>query len=235
VVEDGASLGDSVSIGPGCVVRAGAKLGDRTVLTANVYVGEDAQIGDDCYFHPGVVIYHGVRIGNGCAIHANSVLGSDGFGYVWDGSQHAKVPQVGTVEVGDQVEIGANTCVDRAAYRATTIGSGTIIDNLVQIGHNCEIGRCVVLCGGVGLGGSTKIGDGSIWGGAAMSAGHVEVGAGATVIGASTVVSDIPAGETVAGKPAWNYRLELRRVSETQKLATGNRTQSKRERKPSKD
>ncbi|TAH39321.1 MAG: UDP-3-O-(3-hydroxymyristoyl)glucosamine N-acyltransferase [Planctomycetota bacterium] len=210
VVEPGAALGSGVSVGPQCVVRAGARLGDGVVLSAGVCVGERCEIGAGSYLHPGVVLYPGVRIGRGCTIHANSVIGSDGFGYIWDGSRHYKVPQLGTVEIGDECEIGAGVCIDRGTFAPTRLGRGCVVDNQVQIGHNCELGDFVVLCGHVGLAGSTRIGDGSVFGAGAASAGHVTIGKGVRIGAWSAVAEDIPDGAVVAGAPAWDLREELR-------------------------
>lgn len=223
MVEEGAQLGAEVSVGPGCVVRMGARIGDGTTLSANVHVGEDAEIGAGCYLHPGVVIYSGVRLGRGCTLHANAVIGADGFGYVWDGRRHVKVPQIGTVEIGEGVEIGAGSCVDRATFEATVIGDGSVLDNLVQVGHNCRIGRLNVLCAGVALGGHTVTGDGVIFGGAAVSGGHVEIGDGAIVIGRAEVVTDIEAGRTVAGGPAWDLRDEMRVIHQIRRQVKARR------------
>lgn len=210
VVEEGASLGRGVSVGPFCAVRAGARLGDGTVLVAHVYVGEDCVVGPGCYFFPGVVLYPGVRLGRGVVVHANSVIGSDGFGYAWDGVRHQKIPQIGTVDIGDEVEIGAGCCIDRGTFGPTRVGRGTVVDNQVQIGHNCDVGEFVVLCGQVGLSGSTRVGDGAVMGGRAASAGHLTIGKGAKVGGWSAVGGDVPDGAEVAGAPAWDLRSELR-------------------------
>ncbi len=220
-VHPGAVLGRDVAVGPQCSVAAGARLEDGVVLRAGVHVGEEAHIGAGTVLFPGVVVYHGVRIGRGCVVHANAVLGADGFGYVWDGRRHVPVPQVGTVEIGDGVHIGAGTCIDRATFGATTIGDGTVIDNLVQVGHNCRIGRCVVLCGQVGLAGSTEVGDGAILAGGATSAGHLRIGAGAKLGGLAAALSDIPDGAEVLGQPAWDARMEFRAIAALRRLARG--------------
>ncbi|KAA3605024.1 MAG: UDP-3-O-(3-hydroxymyristoyl)glucosamine N-acyltransferase [Planctomycetota bacterium] len=209
-VDPQAEIDPKASIGPGCVVRAGAKIASGSVLSANVSVGEDCRIGEDSYFHPGVRLYAGTRIGRQCEIHANCVIGSDGFGYIWDGSRHQKMPQIGWVEIGDQVEIGALTAIDRGTFGATVIGSGTVIDNQVQIGHNCRIGRAVVICGQVGLAGSTVLEDGVVLGARAGTGGHLTVGRGAQLAGGAGALSDVPSGARWAGFPAWPLSLEMR-------------------------
>jgi len=214
-----AHLGRGVFVGPGCEIRAGARIGDGCQLAGRVFLGENAEIGPDCHLFPGVVIHHEVRIGRGCVIQANTVIGSEGFGYIWDGSRHLKMPQMGTVEIGDGVEIGACVCIDRGTFGATTIGEGCIIDNLVQIGHNCEIGRWVVLCGQVGLSGSTRVEDGAQLGGQAGSAGHITVGKGAQVSAQAGMSRDVPAGSMVMGSPAWDYSIQVRAFAIMRRMA----------------
>ncbi len=209
-VEATAELGADVHIGPGCTVGAGAVLADGAVLLGRVTVGEGARVGAGCWLHPGVVLYAGVELGRGCTVHANSVIGCDGFGYVWDGLEHVKVPQLGTVRIGERVEIGAGCAIDRGTFGATEIGDGSILDNLVQVGHNCRIGRCVVLCGQVGLAGSTVVEDGVVMAGKAGAGGHLTIGAGAQVAGGAGVIRDVPPGGRVGGNPAWDLRTEQR-------------------------
>ena len=209
-VEEGVELGAGVSIGPGCVVRRGARLGAATVLVANVHVGEDARIGAECRLHPGVVLYERVTLGDGCTLHANVVLGTPGFGYVWDGSRHVPVPQTGGVRIGSGVELGAGTCVDAGTYQPTEIGDGCILDNQVMVGHNCRLGRAVVLCAQTGLAGSTVIGDGAILGGRVGVAGHLTIGAGAVLGGGAVITGDVAPGAKLAGYPAVPYTEFLR-------------------------
>ncbi len=199
VIEDGASVDVSASVGPLCVVAAGASVGPRAVLGAHTVVGAGAVIGAGSLLHPRVTVGDRVRLGERVIIHSGAVIGSDGFGYVFDGGRHRKIPQVGTVEIGDDVEIGANTTVDRATVGTTRIGEGTKIDNLVQVAHNVEIGRHAVIVAQVGISGSTKIGSFAVLGGQVGTVGHITIGDGARIGAQSGVVNSVPAGETRSG------------------------------------
>lgn len=220
-VDAGAQVDASASVGPGCVVRRGSVIEAGVVLTSQVSVAENCRIGAHSYLYPGVVLYAQTLLGSHCLIHANTVIGSDGFGFIWNGQEHYKVPQVGNVEIGNAVEIGANCAVDRATFGTTRIGDGCILDNLVQIGHNCDIGRFVVLCGQVGLAGSTTMEDGVVFGGKAASGGHLTVGAGAQVGAYSAVGKDVPPGAKMAGLPAQDLKNELRARAKWRRLARG--------------
>ncbi len=201
-VDPSATVHPSASIGPCSVVGAGASIAEGVMLMANVTVGPDASVGRGTVLHPGVVIGERCRVGAGCILHGGAVIGADGFGYRPSAHGPVKVPQIGTVEIGDQVEIGANSCIDRAKFGATTIGSGTKIDNLVQIGHNCRIGRGCLICGMCGMAGSVTIGDGVIIGGHVGIADNLTVGARAVIAAKSGLMNDVPAGETWWGFPA---------------------------------
>lgn len=203
VVAADAELGEGVSIGPLCVVEAGAKIGAGTVLVANCYVGYRSEIGENTLLYPQVSLREFVKVGNRTILHNGTVVGSDGFGYsVDDKGVRTKIPQIGTVEIGDDVEIGANTTIDRARFGKTKIGNGVKIDNLVQIAHNVVIGDHAVVVAQVGIAGSTAIGPKAILAGQAGVAGHLTVGAGAIVGPGSGVTKDIPAGVHVMGMPA---------------------------------
>jgi UDP-3-O-[3-hydroxymyristoyl] glucosamine N-acyltransferase len=205
LVAPGASLGADVSIGAFVVVEAGAHVGERSVLAPFVYVGADARIGADCLLYPHVSVRERCVLGDRVIVHCGAVIGSDGYGYVQIGTRHQKVPQVGTVEIGDDVEIGANVCVDRARFDKTLIKRGTKIDNLVQVAHNVQIGEDCLVVAQVGISGSTQIGDDAILAGQAGVAGHIRVGDGAIVAGQAGVTKSVPPGETVAGMPARSY------------------------------
>lgn len=174
-IHPGARMGKDVTVSPFAVVEDGAVIGDRTVLSPGVVVGEEAVVGEDCLFYPNVVLYHGVRVGSRVILHAGCVIGSDGFGFAPSPEGYRKIPQVGTVEIGDDVEIGANSTVDRAALGVTRIGKGTKLDNLVQVGHNVAIGTDTVIAAQAGISGSCRIGNRVMIGGQAGLAGHLEV------------------------------------------------------------
>jgi UDP-3-O-[3-hydroxymyristoyl] glucosamine N-acyltransferase len=201
-VSPAAELGSDVFVGAGATVEAGARVGDRCQLLGHAFVGEGVVIGDDTVVYPNVTLYPGVRIGSRVRIHGGTVIGSDGFGFDRgaDGVQH-KIPQVGSVEIGDDVEIGANCAVDRATLGVTRIGDGTKIDNLVQIGHNCTIGKHCCLIGQVGLSGSVTLGDCCVLAGQAGVADHVRIADNAVVGAQAGVHRDLPPGNWL-GSPA---------------------------------
>jgi UDP-3-O-[3-hydroxymyristoyl] glucosamine N-acyltransferase len=211
VVEKGALIGDGCAIGPMCHIGAGAKIGGNTKLVSSVYVGRDSIVGDDCLVHPGVRIMHGSCIGNRVIIQGGAVIGSDGFGFAQTPQGHRKIRQVGWVEIGDDVEIGANTTIDRGALGPTRIGRGTKIDNLVQIAHNVEIGEHCLIVSQVGISGSTKLGNFVALAGQVGLVGHIEIGDGVKVGAQSGVPHSIPAGKTYFGYPA-RESMEAKRI-----------------------
>jgi UDP-3-O-[3-hydroxymyristoyl] glucosamine N-acyltransferase len=203
-VHRGAQLGARVRIGPHVSVDRGARIGDDVVLHAGVRVYADAVIGAGSVLHANVVIRHGCTLGRRVILHQGVAIGADGFGYRPGptGRGLVKLPHIGNVVLEDDVEIGANSCVDRGKFGATVIGAGTKIDNLCQVGHNCRVGRGVVIAGCTGIGGSVTIGDGVQIGGAVGLSDHVKIGPGARVAGGSIVYHDVPAGATWLGVPA---------------------------------
>ncbi len=207
-VAPGARISPTATVGPLCVVEAGAVIGERVQLHAQVFVGRNAVIGDDCWLMPGVVLATECVLGQRVRVQAGVVIGSDGFGYEFVKGRHEKVPQVGIVSIGDDVEIGANTTLDRARFSQTTVGEGTKIDNLVQIAHNVSIGRHCLVCAQAGISGSTTLEDYVVLGGQAGLAGHITIGKGAKAGGQTGISSDIPAGSFVNGTPALPYLLE---------------------------
>jgi len=209
-VDPSASLGAEVWIGPQAVVGARARIGDRTVLAAGVVVGADARVGADALFHPRAYLGERCIVGDRVILQPGAVVGSDGFGWAFDRGQLRKIPQVGIVELGDDVEIGANSCVDRAQTGVTAIGEGTKIDNLCQIGHNCRIGKHTVIAALTGLAGTATIGDYVQVGGHSAFQGHITVGSRVTVAGNTMVWNSVPDGATVSGQPAHDHREELR-------------------------
>ena len=175
VLDPSATIGRNVALGPNCVIESGAVVGDNAVIGANCYVGPHARIGAASRLHPGVSVYHDCRIGERCIVHAGTVIGSDGFGFAQQGGQWAKIPQLGAVVIGDDVEIGSNCSIDRGALEDTVIGNGCKLDNLIQIGHNVVIGEHTALAGCVGIAGSARIGRRCMIGGSAGILGHLEI------------------------------------------------------------
>jgi UDP-3-O-[3-hydroxymyristoyl] glucosamine N-acyltransferase len=218
VVDDSAKLGQDVSVGPSAVIGRGAVIGDRTVIGAGVVIGRHVEIGDECELHPNVVVEDRCRVGHRCILHAGTVVGSDGFGFATVDGVHHKVPQVGIVEIEDDVEIGANVCIDRAALGVTRVGRGTKVDNLVQIAHNVEVGEGCLVVAQVGISGSTTIGHHSVFAGQAGLAGHLSIGDRVMIGAKSAVYKDVPAGETWTGIPARPHREWLRSNANLQRL-----------------
>ncbi|MBI4513201.1 MAG: UDP-3-O-(3-hydroxymyristoyl)glucosamine N-acyltransferase [Gemmatimonadetes bacterium] len=218
VVGRGARLGVGALVGPYAVIEDDVLLGDRVRVGAHSVVGRGAEIGADTELKPHVTVYPGTVIGARCILHSGARLGCDGFGYVWDGSAHRKVPQVGRCVIEDDVEIGANTTIDRGSIGETRIGTGTKIDNLVHIAHNVRMGRHCVLAAQVGIAGSVRLGDGVACGGQVGISGHLEVGSGARLAAQSGVIGDVPAGATFGGYPAREHRLWIRAMAEVYRL-----------------
>lgn len=206
----GVQFGDGVTVGPYVVLGDGVRLGARAWVEAQSALGPGVEIGEDSHIHPGVVIYSGSMVGRRVVLHAGVRLGSDGFGYVFRGGVHQKLPHVGRCIVQDDVEIGANTTVDRGSVDDTVIGAGTKIDNLVHVAHNVRIGHLCLILAQVGIAGSARIGDGAIIAGQAGIGGHIEVGPGARIGGQAGVLGDVPAGESWSGYPARPHRESLR-------------------------
>jgi UDP-3-O-[3-hydroxymyristoyl] glucosamine N-acyltransferase len=204
VVDPQARIDPTARIGPLCVIGPRAVIGAHTVLQGQVAVLADSRIGAHCMLWPGVVIRERCEIGDACILHSNVSIGTDGFGYRPSADRRSlvKIPQIGTVRIGRDVEIGSNACVDRGKFGATVIGDGTKIDNLVQIAHNCVVGRCVVMAGMSGISGSVSIGDGAMLGGRTGVSDHVHIGRGAHIGISSLVLQDVPDGARVIGYPA---------------------------------
>ncbi len=215
----GAALGEHVYLGPHVVVETGARLGDRVVVHAGAVIGAGAEVGEDSTLHPQVVLYPRAVVGRRVILHAGVRIGCDGFGYVQgpDG-RHDKTPHHGRCLIGDDVEIGANSTVDRGSVDDTVIGEGTKIDNLVHVGHNVRIGRRCLIMAQVGLAGSTRIEDDVILAGQAGLGGHLTVGARARVGAQSGVIGDIEPGTTVSGYPARRHKDVMRATSALYRL-----------------
>ncbi|MDP7030035.1 MAG: UDP-3-O-(3-hydroxymyristoyl)glucosamine N-acyltransferase [Phycisphaerales bacterium] len=219
-VDDTATIGEGVHIGAAAVVAAGAVVGDGAVIDCGAVVGRGAVIGAGSRLYAGAVLGEGCTIGDRTALHCGAMVGSEGFGFRPDPETGLprRVPHLGTVEIGDDVEIGASSCVDRGKFGPTTIGDGSKIDNLVQVAHNVRIGRGVVIAGQAGLAGSVRVGDGAVLGAQVGVAEHVEIGARSRIAATSGVMRDIPADEDWAGTPARPARQTLREVAALRKL-----------------
>jgi UDP-3-O-[3-hydroxymyristoyl] glucosamine N-acyltransferase len=201
IVHATAVLEAGVTVDPGAVIGPGAEIGAGTVVAANAVVGPQVRIGRNCAIGAGSTI-QAALIGNRVIVHPGARIGQDGFGFAMSPKGHMKVPQIGRVIIQDDVEIGANSCIDRGASRDTVIGEGTKIDNLVQIGHNCVIGRHCVICAQTGLAGSSTLEDFVVLGGQVGLAGHLVIGAGAQIAAQSGVAGDVPRGARYGGYPA---------------------------------
>jgi len=206
----GASVGADVRLGPYVVIGDGARIGDRVHLDAHVVIGHGVAIGEDSHLYPHVTAYAGTEIGCRVRVHSGVRLGSDGFGYVSSEGVHRKIPHVGRCIVEDDVEIGANTTIDRGSIDDTVIGAGSKIDNLVQIAHNVRVGKLALIAAQVGIAGSARVGDGCVLGGQVGVGGHITIGRGARIAGQAGVFGDVPSGETWSGYPARPHREALR-------------------------
>ncbi|HLV48561.1 MAG TPA: UDP-3-O-(3-hydroxymyristoyl)glucosamine N-acyltransferase [Aliidiomarina sp.] len=203
VVDPSAELGANVSIGAQAVINAGAKIGDNTIIGAQCFVGENASIGENCRLWSQVTVYYHVSIGNHCLFHSGVVIGSDGFGWASENGKWVKIPQLGSVRVGNNVEIGANTTVDRGALDDTIIEDGCIIDNLCMIAHNVVVGENTAIAGQVGIAGSTVVGKNCMFGGQTGVAGHLTIADGVQFHGMSMVTKSVTKpGVYASGVPA---------------------------------
>jgi len=210
VVDESAEIGEDVTIGAGAVVREEAWIAARAVLYANVYVGQRSRVGCDAILYPNVVVMEDITLGDRVVIHPGTVLGAEGYGYVQHEGRHLKVPQVGEIAIGDDVEIGALATIDRATIDRTTIGRGTKIGDLVHIAHNCTIGEDVLLLPTVAVSGSVTIGDRALLAGRAGTSDNLTIGEGAVLGGTSVAFKDVPAGASMWGSPARDKALQMR-------------------------
>lgn len=218
VVGAGAQIDPTAHIGPHCVVGERTRIGARTVLLGGNHVGADASIGDDCKLFPNVVVYHQCVLGNRVRLHSGTVIGADGYGFVFDGRQHLKIPQVGNVVIQDDVEIGANSCVDRAALGSTVIGRGTKIDNQVQIAHNVSVGEGCLIAAQGAIAGSSSVGNFCVLAGQVAVSGHVKVGNQVTLAARTGVMNDLPDNTKWWGAPQLPEREAKRQVIAMRRL-----------------
>jgi UDP-3-O-[3-hydroxymyristoyl] glucosamine N-acyltransferase len=231
VVSSSARIAVGVSVGPLVVIEDEAEIGEGTVIRAGSYVGRGVRVGRQCLVYPQVTIREGTQIGDRVILHSGVVLGADGFGYVMDSGRRLKVPQIGRVMLEDDVEIGANTTVDRARFGETRIGRGVKIDNLVQIAHNVKIGADTVIVSLCAIAGSTTLGQGCVLGGQVAVDGHLTLGDRVMIAAKSGVTKDWPSGSVISGFPAQDHRADLRLTAELRKLAGAARRLDELERK----
>ncbi len=215
----GAVLGVDVSVGPFATLGRNVRVGARSRLGPHVALGDGVAVGEDTIIGPGTVCYSGSRIGSRVVLKAGAVIGGDGFGYLWDGRRHARIPHVGGCVLEDEVEVGSNTCIDRGSIDDTTVGRGSKLDNLVQVGHNVQIGERCLIMAGVGIAGTTRIGNDVILAGHVGVTDHLLIGDRARVAAASAVFGDVPAGASVGGHPARAHRQFLRAQAVMYRLA----------------
>jgi len=232
IVAASAEIARTAHVGPYCVIGENARIGARTVLQGCDWVGANSQLADDVNLFPNVTLYPNTQIGSHVRVHAGTVIGSDGFGYVLDDGIHRKIPQIGNVVIGDDVEIGAGVTIDRGALGATTIGRGTKIDNLVQVAHNVSIGEHCLVVAQVGIAGSTKLGDYCVLAGQVGLAGHLKIGNRVVVAAQSGVMRDIPDGQKMFGYPAIPDREAKRQMIALQQLPDLLHRVAKLEKKP---
>jgi len=200
-VSETACVGENVYIGQNAVIEDGARVGKGTKIFPNVYIGRNSKIGEDCVIYPNVVIRENVKIGDRAILQPSVVVGGDGFGFATIEGENKKIPQIGTVEIGDDVEIGAHSTIDRATVDATRIGSGTKIDNLVMVAHNVQIGKNCLITAQCGIAGSSKLGNNVVVGAQSGIIGHIKIGNNVMIAGQSGVSGNLSDGERVGGNP----------------------------------
>ena len=213
-----AKIGQNVYIAPFACVADGAEVGDNTVLHPHATVGTSAKVGSDCILYPHATVYHDCRVGNHCILHAGSVIGADGFGFAPSPEGYEKIPQIGIVILENNVEVGANTCIDRATMGATIIRKGVKLDNLIQIAHNVEVGSHTVMASQVGIAGSTKVGEWCMFGGQTGLAGHIKIGNKVNLGAQSGVPGSIKDGQNLIGTPPMELKAYFKSSAVFRKL-----------------
>ena len=218
VVSEKATIGKNVFVGANTVIEDGAVIGDNTIIYPNVYIGRNVKTGMFCVIFPNVTVREDCVLKNKVILQPGCVIGSDGFGYIFHNGKHEKIPQIGNVIIEDDVEIGANTTIDRAKINSTIIGANTKIDNLVQIGHNVKTGMACIIVSQAGIAGSAKLGNGVIIAGQAGLSGHLEIGDRAVIGPQAGIMSSVKPGEKMLGSPAMGYGEYMRSVAVLKKL-----------------
>lgn len=218
VISQTAKLGAGVSVGAYAVIEDGTTVGDGTVIFPQTYIGKNVQIGKNCYIYPQVVIRENCVLKDHVILQPGAKIGADGFGFTFHEGRHQKIPQIGNVVLGNDVEVQANTCIDRAKISSTVIGDNTKIDNLVQVGHNVRVGMSTIMCSQVGVAGTTDIGNGVVLAGQVGLAGHMKIGDRVQVGAQSGVISSIPAGQTYFGYPAMPQKEAFRQLALMRKM-----------------
>ncbi len=218
IIDPSAVIGDGCGIGPYVVIEKDVRIGSHTVICAGTFIGQKTSVGDRCLLYPNVTLRENVSIADRVIIHSGTVVGADGFGYVLVNGAHQKIPQMGTVVIEDDVELGACVTVDRARFERTFIGRGTKVDNLVQIGHNAHIGPHCIIVALAGVAGSCHMGDHVIVAGQVGMGGHLNIGAGAVIAAQSGVIKDVPAGAKMFGTPAKDYKTAVREMGLVSRL-----------------
>ena len=223
-IADSAKIGENVYIAPFVVIGDNCEIGDNCIIHDGVSIGDGAKVGSDCILYAHVTIYHDCRVGNNCILHSGCVIGADGFGFAPTPEGYNKIPQMGIVTIEDNVEIGANTCIDRATMGSTIVHSGVKLDNLVQIAHNDEIGSHTAMAAQVGVAGTTKIGEWCIFGGQAGISGHCTIGDRTTVGPQCGTIGSLKGGETLLGSPAMDAKEYIRAAAYLKRLPELNKT-----------
>ena len=223
-ISESAKIGENVYIAPFVVIGDNCEIGDNCMIHDGVSIGDGAKVGSDSILYAHVTIYHDCRVGNNCILHSGCVIGADGFGFAPTPEGYNKIPQMGIVTIEDNVEIGANTCIDRATMGSTIVHSGVKLDNLVQIAHNDEIGSHTAMAAQVGVAGTTKIGEWCIFGGQAGISGHCTIGDRTTVGPQCGTIGSLKGGETVLGSPAMDAKEYIRAAAYLKRLPEMNKT-----------
>jgi len=217
-IGEGCRISKAVSIHPFVTIGEGTVIEDRVTIMQGTVIGGNCRIGEGCTLYPNVTLYPKTSLGRNVIIHSGTVIGADGFGYVFDGERHLKIPQSGSVVIEDEVEIGANSCIDRATFGCTRIGKGVKLDNHVHIGHNCTIGENTIIVGSVGISGSVEIGRDCLFAGQSGAADHVKIGDNVTVMAKTAVTRDVPSGSRISGIHGRDHRHQMKIEAILQKL-----------------